>query len=259
MAIRVENLCFSYGNRPILKNITLDIPQGKFTVILGRNGSGKSTLLRLLAGLSEPDSGKITVLGKDIRKLSLRERAKLIGFLPQQHRPVFPFSVEDMILTGRAGYIALMPKKEDKDKASEASERVGIAHLKNRAFTELSGGEQQLVMIARVLAQNPKIILLDEPTAHLDLCYQTRLLNLIRSLVNQGLSIIAVLHDPNTAFLYGDEFIFLKKGEIQRSEDSHKPWDTQFLKHIYDTEFQSVAYDDKKLLIPRMIRQAKKF
>ena len=253
MAIRVENLCFGYGNRAILKNITLDIPQGKFTVILGRNGSGKSTLLRLLAGLSEPDSGKITVLGSDIRKLSLRERAKRIGFLPQQHRPVFPFSVEDMILTGRAGYIALMPKKEDKDKASEASERVGISHLKNRAFTELSGGEQQLVMIARVLAQNPKIILLDEPTSHLDLCYQTRLLALVRELVNQGLTITAVLHDPNTAFLYGDEFIFLKNGAIQMPEDSKKPWDMMFLRHIYDTEFQSVSYGDKRLIIPRTI------
>ena len=253
MAIRVENLCFGYGERPILKNITLDIPQGKFAVILGRNGSGKSTLLRLIAGLSEPDTGTITVLGQDIRKPSLRERAKLVGFLPQQHRPIFPFSVEDMVLTGRASYIALMPKKEDKDKASEALGRVGISHLKDRAFTELSGGEQQLVMIARVLAQNPKIILLDEPTSLLDICYQTRVLGLVRELVNQGLTIIAVLHDPNTALLYGDEFIFLKNGEIQLPEDSKKPWDMMFLRHIYDTDFESVGYGDKNLIIPRTI------
>ncbi|HAO21644.1 MAG: iron ABC transporter [Desulfobacteraceae bacterium IS3] len=250
MAIRVENLCFSYGELPILKNITLDISQGKFTVILGRNGSGKSTLLRLIAGLSEPDTGKITILGRDMQKLSLRERAKLIGFLPQQHRPVFPFSVEDMVLTGRASYISLMPKKQDKDKTAEALERVGIIHLKDRAFTELSGGEQQLVMVARVLAQNPEIILLDEPTSHLDLCYQSRLLSLIRELVNQGLTIIAVLHDPNIAFLYGDEFIFLKNGAIQPLENSQKPWDMQVLRHIYDTDFQSVAYGDKNLVIP---------
>lgn len=196
--------------------------------------------------------GKIQLMGQDIKKCSLSQRAKLIGFLAQKHRPVFPFSVEDVVLTGRASYINLTPGKKDQEHTLSALESVGIIHLKDRAYTELSGGEQQLVMIARVLAQTPKVILLDEPTTHLDFCNQARVLKLLKDLVKKGMTIVAVLHDPNIAFLYGDAFVFLKDRRIVRPEDGINPWDSAFLKSIYQSNLQSVPYLDRALIVPEI-------
>lgn len=250
MAITVRNLNFSYGRKPFLENIDLQIQKGKFTVLLGRNGSGKSTLFKLLAGILKPGSGEMAMMGTDPARLTLRERAKIIGFLPQHHRPVFPFSVMDVVLTGRAGRILLTPKPEDFDKALDALKTIGILELKDRPFTELSGGEQQMVMIARVIAQNPKIILLDEPTAHLDYVHQASLLKLIKSLTGMGFTILAVLHDPNTAFLYGDDFIFLNHGRVFRLEPGQNPWDRQVLRKIYGINLETVPFRKRALVVP---------
>lgn len=249
-AITIEKLYFFYGELPILKNINLQISARKFSVILGKNGSGKSTLFKVLTGINRFKKGKISVLGAEIAKLSIRERAKKIGYLPQQHRPVFPFSVTDVVLTGRASHVALTPKKEDKVKADAAIEKVGIGHLKNRPFTELSGGEQQMAMIARVLAQEPEVILLDEPTSHLDIFNQAKILKLVKALVDSGLTIVAILHDPNSAFVYGDEFIFLKDGMVYPLSAHQKPWDKDILYHVYDSDLTTIRYNDRALVIP---------
>jgi iron complex transport system ATP-binding protein len=253
-AIKVERLHFSYGGKPILKGVDLTVPERKFTVVLGRNGSGKSTLLRVMAGLAESKQGRVEFLGADLKQLSTSRRAKIVGYLPQQHRPVFPFLVEDVVLTGRASYVTLVPGKEDRGKALEAMDQAGITHLAGRAFTELSGGEQQLVMIARVLAQEPRIVLLDEPTAHLDFVNQARLLGLIRELVHSGLTVVAVLHDPNAAFLYGDQFLFLRDGLIEPLGTSDQPWDSRFLKTVYGIELLAVPYLDRALIVPMLTR-----
>lgn len=251
-AIKIENLFFSYGDFPILKNINLHIYPKKFSIILGKNGCGKSTLFKVLTGINKFKKGHISVLGENIAKLSFRQRAKKIGYLPQQHRPVFPFSVTDVVLTGRASHVALTPKKEDRIKAETAIDRVGIGHLKNRPFTELSGGEQQMAMIARVLAQEPKVILLDEPTSHLDIFNQARILKLARDLVDSGLTVLAILHDPNSAFIYGDEFIFLKDGMVFPLLDHQKPWDREVLNRVYDSSIATVAYGGRALVIPNV-------
>ena len=211
-AIQVEGLSFAYEGRPILNEISLEIPQGQFTVLLGKNGSGKSTLMRILGGMLEFESGEVRIMGEELLSFSSRGRAKVLGYLPQHHRPVFPFAVEDVVLTGRASYVSYAPKPEDLEIAVDALRRVGILHLRERPYTELSGGEQQMVRIARVLAQQPRLILLDEPTSHLDFLNSAHLLRLIRELVDADLTVLAVLHDPNSAFLYGDHFIFLKDG-----------------------------------------------
>lgn len=254
MAIDVENLNFSYYHQPILKHIHFQIPSRKFTVLLGKNGSGKSTLFRIIAGILNPDSGIIRILGKDAADLSLRERSKMIGFLSQYHRPVFPFLVEDVVLTGRAGYIRLTPKLEDQQKAIFALEQAGISHLRKRRFTELSGGEQQMVRIARVLVQNPEIILLDEPTAHLDMYYQVRVIELIKNLVEFGKTVAAVIHDPNIAFQWADEFIYLKNGEILQIPVDRNPWDIDVLEQVYDTSFVSQPYLNRAWVAPKISR-----
>jgi len=250
-AIEIKNLFFSYeANRLVLDDISLNIAGDRFTVILGKNGSGKTTLFKVLTGIENFKKGHMSVLGEDISKLSTRQRARLMGYLPQQHKPVFPFSVMDIVLTGRASHVALTPKRVDREKSEEAIRRVGIWHLKDRPFTELSGGEQQMAMIARVLSQEPRVILLDEPTSHLDVFNQAQILGLVRDLVDSGLSVVAILHDPNSAFLFGDEFVFIKGGKIQKLESSQKPWDRQFLEQVYDSELTTIPYGNRALVIP---------
>jgi iron complex transport system ATP-binding protein len=131
-------------------------------------------------------------------------------------------------------------------------EKVGILHLRNRNYTELSGGEQQMVMIARLLAQNPKILLLDEPTTHLDFVNQSQLLNLLKQLVGEGLTIVAVMHDPNLAFMFGDDFLFLKDKKVIRSGETMKAWDTEFLKTIYHGKLETIPHNGRALLVPYM-------
>jgi iron complex transport system ATP-binding protein len=251
-AIQISNLSFGYNGSFVLDNVNIDIEAGKLTFILGQNGSGKSTLLKIFAGLLNAQKGTINLLGNDNSKLSFSERSKLIGFLNQQHNAVFPFSVEDVVLTGRAGFINYIPKESDKTAAIEAIEKVGILHLRNRNYTELSGGEQQLVMIARLLAQNPKILLLDEPTTYLDFSNQSHLLNLLKKLVSEGLTIITVMHDPNLAFMFGDDFLFVKDKKVIRSGESLKAWDTEFLKTIYHGKLETIPYNGRAILVPSM-------
>jgi iron complex transport system ATP-binding protein len=247
-AITVEGLYFAYNGSPVLNNVNVDIEAGKLTIILGRNGSGKSTFLRILAGLLSHEKGKIKILEYDSSYLSFTNRAKLVGFLNQHHKAIFPFTAEEVVLTGRAGYVNFLPKESDRQAAFKAMEKTGIEHLKSRNYTELSGGEQQLVMIARVLAQSPKILLLDEPTSHLDLNHQSNLLRLLKTLTKDGLSVICVFHDPNLAFLNGDDFLFVRDKEIIRQSVSTNPWDTEFLKSIYQVNLEAIPYKEKAFI-----------
>jgi iron complex transport system ATP-binding protein len=250
MAIHVHNLFFSYSKTPLLQDVSLHARQGSFTVLLGKNGSGKSTLLRLIAGLLVPSHGEINILGKNLSHLSFAQRARCIGYLPQFHNPVFPFTVEEVVLTGRASYVFSMPHKTDMDMVDEAIQRVGITELRKRPYNELSGGERQMVMIARVLAQDPRIILLDEPLSHLDLSNQARLLQLINKLVASDLTVLAVLHDPNAAFLYADHWIFLKNGKVREPAQGTLPWDADLLSDVYETPIESIPYQDRSLIVP---------
>ncbi len=249
-AVQVRNISFGYNGQLILDDVNAEIEAGKLTFILGRNGSGKSTLLKILGGLLNSQEGVTRIFGKNSAKLNVSERSKLTGFLNQHHNAVFPFSVEDVVLTGRAGFINFIPKESDREASVQAMEKVGILHLRNRNYTDLSGGEQQMVMIARLLAQNPKILLLDEPTTYLDFSNQSHLLNLLKQLVKEGLTIVAVMHDPNLAFIFGDDFLFMKDKKVLRSGKSLKAWDTEFLKTIYHGKLETIPYKGRVLLVP---------
>jgi iron complex transport system ATP-binding protein len=249
MAIDVKNLSFGYGDAMTLQDITFRASEGRFTVLLGKNGSGKSTLLKLIAGMLPYRHGKIEILGKDLMQLSPSERAGLIGYLPQFHSPVFPFTVEEVVLTGRASYVFSMPGRRDINKADAAIDKVGIHHLRRKSYTELSGGERQLVMIARVLAQEPDVIVFDEPLSHLDLSNQSRLLSLIRDLVASGMTVMAVLHDPNAAFLFADAIMFIKEGTLRNMQGDTKPWDRELLRDVYDAEVETIPFRDRALVL----------
>jgi iron complex transport system ATP-binding protein len=250
MAINVQHVNFTYDGRAVLQDISLRVPAGAFTVLLGKNGSGKSTLLKLMAGLLPFKIGTIEIMGKDLNRLPLSERGKLIGFLPQFHNPIFPFTVREVVLTGRAAYVFSLPGKRDREKADQAIAEVGIEELRDRPYTELSGGERQLVMIARVLAQEPQVILLDEPLSHLDLANQVRFLSLVKKLTAGGLTVLAVLHDPNLAFLSGDHFIFLKDGKVRKTAETEFPWEAALLSEVYGTPIETIPFRSRSLVIP---------
>lgn len=252
MSLIVSRLCFGYKNQPVLQDISLEIPKGRFSVLLGPNGSGKSTLLKLMAGQLPFASGSIFLEGEDLTKLSPRLRARTLGYLPQMHSPVFPFTVDEVVLTGRASYIYSSPSQKDRDKTLETLEATGLLALRHRPYTELSGGERQLVMLARLLAQEASILLLDEPVSHLDLANTHHLLSLVKQWVESGRTVLAVLHDPNTAFLFGDHFFFLKKGVLQLPMDPRRPWQGHFLDRLYDIQLETIPHGDRAVICHRL-------
>jgi len=250
MGLSVENLGFAYAGKTVLQDICFNAPLGKLTVLLGRNGCGKSTLLKVIAGILPLQTGCVLAAGQAIKALSGSERARLIGYLPQFHQTVFPFLVEDVVLTGRAAYVRATPSHRDIEMSRQAMETVGVEHLAGRPYTELSGGERQMVMVARVLAQNPQVILLDEPTAHLDLGNQQQLMRVLKLIVARGTTILAVLHDPNMAFLNADKIIFLNSGRITDPPENCCPWDPSFIESIYGISTVVLPYHDKAVIVP---------
>ena len=175
----------------------------------------------------------------------------MLGFLPQHHKPVFPFKVSEVVLTGRASYIQFTPNRRDEYQVDKALELVGIASLRNRIYSELSGGEQQLVMIARLLAQQPKILLLDEPISHLDYYNQIRILKLIKELVSKDITVVAVLHDPNMAYLFGEKFIYVHDGQVHEVNDQNA-WEHQLVNKIFDNQLFPVEHQGKYIFIPQV-------
>jgi iron complex transport system ATP-binding protein len=250
--IEVKDLSFRYARgKDVLSDTGCSIATGKFTVIMGRNGSGKSTLLRLIGGLLPYHTGSIKIRGTELKKLKPGQRARQIGFLAQQHRAVFPFKVSEVVLTGRASYINYLPGKEDRDEATRAMELTGISGLRDRIYSELSGGEQQLVMIARMLAQKPGILLMDEPVSHLDYNNQVHILKMIRKLVEKGVPVVAVLHDPNMALLFADVFIFVHDSRAH-TVDQENAWKHAVANRVFHDDLQTFEYNGKYLLIPQM-------
>ncbi len=252
-AISIKNLSFSYGEKPILQDINLNFEQGKFIAVLGKNGSGKTTLLKLISGLIKYNKGEIFIGNNELISMSLRKRASFIAYLAQNHRSVFPFIVKDVVLTGRVANIRFTPSQNDKACAQTAMEKTGILHLQNRYYTELSGGEQQLVLIARVMAQNPKVLLLDEPTSYLDFTNQSYILKLLKDFTYEGMTVITVLHDPNIAFLYGDKFVFLKNGKIIYPPSTDMIDNKEFLESIYEVPLEMIQDSNRSFVFPQIV------
>ena len=201
----IENIKFRYPgvDRDVLTGVNLVVGEGEVLTILGPNGSGKSTLLDCMAGLRAHTSGVIRLTGTDIRELKPREVARVVGYVPQMHVPAFSYTVLDFVLMGRAPNIGVFqkPGEEDAAAAYAALEEVGVEHLASRPYTDISGGERQQATIARAVCQQPKVILFDEPTAHLDYGNQHRILQLIRRLSRRGYAIVITTHNPDHALL----------------------------------------------------------
>ena len=203
--IDVQHMSFSYpgDDRDILSDISLSISRGDVITLLGPNGTGKSTFMKCIAGLLSPHTGRIFLQSIDIATLSPHQIAQSIAYVPQIQTPSFPYSVLEIVMMGRAAHLGLFsePKKEDELIAQDALEMVGMSHLVDRPCTKVSGGEWQLIMIARAIAQGSEIFLFDEPTSHLDLGNQVRVLEVISKLRATGKTILIATHVPDHAFL----------------------------------------------------------
>lgn len=213
MILDVTNAAFTYdGGRMIFEDISFAIEKSECLCILGPNGTGKSTLIKCLVGLMPLAQGNILLNGQDIGRLSRADIAKQIAYVPQGHQVVFPFPVLEYVLMGRSPHLPLFssPGEEDRRIAAEALDTVGITHLAHRPVSEISGGELQLVLIARALAQQPAVMILDEPTSHLDFGNQVRVLRLIERLAKDGIGVIMSSHFPDHSFIIPQRVAIMK-------------------------------------------------
>lgn len=213
MKLDIVNLCCGYGTKSIVKDISLDVSSGEILCLLGPNGVGKTTFFKTILGFLKHQSGKILVDNEDMHTWTRKQIAEVLGYVPQSHAPPFPFTVFDVVLMGRTAHLSMFasPKQEDRDIAEESMEILKISYLKDKIYTEISGGERQMVLIARALAQQPKILIMDEPTSNLDFGNQIRVLEQINKLSQRGLGVIMTSHFPNHAFLCSTKVLFMNR------------------------------------------------
>ncbi len=257
MSIEVKNLSFSYGDHAVLHDISFQVNDGEFLSILGPNGVGKSTLFRCVLGLLSGYTGQVLVDGIDARTFTVKEAARHIAYIPQSSRPVFNYSVFDIVLMGRTSGLSTFrsPGKADVDRCRWALDKVGISRLEDRCFHRLSGGEQQLVLIARALVQNAPCLMLDEPTANLDFGNQLLVLEQARNLAREGYTVIQTTHHPEQSYLFSDRILAIQRGRVL-TEGPPKTVLTQETMHaLYGVDVNVVSlYQDKaRICIPRNI------
>ncbi len=258
MSIEVKDLSFSYTtDRLILADVSFVAKDNQLLSVLGPNGVGKSTLFRCILGLLSGYKGTICINGHNIKGLDIRAMARLIAYIPQSHYPSFNFSVFDMVLMGTSIHVSTVssPGKEQIRLVEYALERLGISHLKNRGYTQISGGEQQLVLMARALVQEAKVLILDEPTANLDFGNQVRVLTEIKSLAKEGYTIIQSTHNPDQTFLFSDTVMAIKDGKLLTIGTPAEIFTKQLIQTLYgvDVEMQSLCDGKARACVPKCI------
>jgi len=251
MSFEVTNLCFSYGCQEVLNDLSFTAQSGEFLSILGPNGAGKSTLLRCMLGLNSRYTGTITMDGKDIKTLSHSRLARQIAYIPQAHYQAFSYSVFTMVLMGTSSQVSAIssPGSAQRKCVDNALERMGIPHLAEKSFARISGGERQLVLIARALAQDAKTLILDEPTANLDYGNQLRVMEQSRSLVDDGYTIISSTHNPEQAFLFSDHVLVLKDGTAWAFGSPNDTITSGMIKELYNADVEEKNLHDGKVRV----------
>jgi len=215
--INARQLSYSYGHLRGLEDVSFSVQQGDFFIIIGPNGSGKTTLLKCISGILRPRTGRLEILGAAVQGYSRKSLARSIALVPQTAPVDFPFTVTEVVLMGRSPHLGILgvEHQQDLERARQAMDFTGVASLAHRRLDQLSGGERQRVMIARAICQGPRIILLDEPTASLDLAHQVRVMDLMERLRHEKkVTILMSSHDINLAALYGNRLMLLKEGHV---------------------------------------------
>lgn len=258
--VTADNLTLAYRGGTIFSGVSFSVAAGEFFLIIGPNGSGKTSLLKTLSGLLTPAAGRVEVFGSSPREQNRRQFARRVAVVPQQAPTDFPFRVAETVLMGRAPHLRLweLEKPEDHRLAAEIMEFTEIAHLADRRLDQLSGGERQRVFIARALCQQPRLLLLDEPTAALDPAHQIKILDLMERLRrDQGVTIIMVSHDLNLAAMYGDRLLLLSDGRMAGLGSPHQVLTYDTLESSYGC---LMLVDENPLgKVPRVIPVPEKF
>lgn len=258
MSIEVKNLSFSYGNRQVLHDISFRAEKGELVSILGPNGVGKSTLFRCMLNLLSSYSGQVLINGLDTRKMKPAELARHVAYIPQQSAPAFNYSVFDIVLMGCTAALNGFgtPGKKDVLRCTEALEKVGITHLSQRCFHRLSGGERQLVMIARALVQNAPVLMMDEPTANLDFGNQLGVLQQMKALAEEGYTVIQTTHHPEQSYMFSSRILAMQQGSLIMDGNPQSVLNNDIMHRLYgvDVEVLSLYEDRARICLPARIK-----
>jgi len=250
--LEVSGLAFGFPGKRIGEDVSFSVAAGEVMCVLGPNGGGKTTLFRTLIGLLPAQGGIVRLSGDGLASLPRREVARRAGYVPQQHAGHFAFTVREMVLMGRTAHLGLFeaPTGRDHEAAARAIEALGISQLADRPVTEVSGGERQLTLVARALAQEPKLLVMDEPTASLDFGNQVRVLERIRALSAQRIAILFSTHDPDHAFLAADRALLLAEGRAIECGPPREVVRPDSLQRLYGVPVQVIASGEQRACLP---------
>lgn len=244
--MEVHGISFAYRQHGVLKDVSLSLQEGAVTALLGPNGSGKTTLLKLMLGLLKPSSGRILLQGEELQQIPQREVARRMAYVPQVHKEPFAYRVFDVALMGRMPHKSFFSpySQQDRRVAAEALERIGIAHLAERPYTEISGGERQLTLIARAMAQGANMFVMDEPTNGLDYGNQLRLLERLQSLAAEGYTFVFSTHHPDHAMAVADRVLMMRNGTVAYDGLVADTVSSDSLMDLYNVDVRMVSVDE---------------
>ncbi|MDR2138170.1 MAG: ABC transporter ATP-binding protein [Tannerella sp.] len=246
MELEIRNATLGYPGRPVLRNVNLKLHAGRTTCLIGPNGAGKTTLFRSMLGILPLLQGEILLEGKNIRAWPRRRFAQAVACVPQAHSLPFAFTALEVVLFGRSAHLPFFasPGKKDRQIAEACMERLRIGALRDRIFARLSGGEQQLVMVARALAQQPVFLMMDEPSSHLDFGNQVKLIRQVNALKDDSLGILMATHSPDHAFMCGAEVAVVHRGAVRPQGDCNRVITEAVLKEVYGVEVKICSVEE---------------
>lgn len=247
MLLEVEQVRGGYGKGDIVKGVSCFADHGDILCLLGPNGCGKTTLFRLLLGSIPILGGEIRIDGRSTKQLSSKELASLIAYIPQYHTPVFSYTVLDVVIMGRAAYFSAFdtPKKEDREAAFAALEKVHALHLANKIYTSLSGGQRQLILIARAICQSAKVFVMDEPAANLDYANHQLLMDVVENLAEKGYCVVMSTHSPEHPASIGSRVLMMREGKVAAFGTPNEVITPENLERVYGIEMDVITTKDR--------------
>jgi len=252
--IRVLNVEFSYSSTPALRGVTLEVEPGEAVFVIGPNGAGKTTLLKVIAGILRPTGGAVYIDGKDYRYYNAKELAKIVGYVDPHPSRSIPSTVYEFLISGRYPHQSLLQfaeSEEDRRIVDRVCRRLGILHLLTRRLDQLSSGELQRVVLARALVQNPRVLLLDEPSAFLDLRYRIEVLSYVRDIVKtENRSAVVAVHDLYLASLFADKVVLMDRGMIVAAGAPEEVLRKDIISEVYGVEVEIIRIDDRIVVVP---------
>jgi iron complex transport system ATP-binding protein len=250
-----RNVRFSYGSLPVLRGVSLEAAKGEVCGLFGPNGCGKTTLFRCCLGLLKATADQLTVDGRTIASLPPAERARLMAYVPQEHKPPFPLLVRDVVMLGRTPYLGLLGRAtaEDRGIVSDTLEWIGLGDLADRPYDRLSGGQRQLVLIARAIAQRTPVILLDEPASGLDFHNQVRIWGVLRSLAERGAAVVCCSHDPNHVAWFCDRVVVMQSGSVVAQGPPAEALTGATLDRLYPGDWDLTSAGNVPVVLPKAV------